>query len=229
VARQPVEDGIALIRHAASEIEAVLERQTAIEVDRNIRRQRDEDPLVSAIVRYANVSGTVRFREAVGPFALLDPEFDAAVERARAAAEPFRARGFAEDLARTPVPGLRASATALEDALRSCELSLLSEILGREISPVERARFGLVRTSETLPESVEAVFGDELRVRVIDAEPIGRGTLVLLLNRPATEAEAAALAEVVRLFGVVAALRLLIWHRDSAVLEAEPSERSGSQ
>lgn len=219
MARRPIEEGIALIRSAASEIEAVLRDRTDIQVRRFIRKQRDDDPLIGAVVSYHNLSGTVLYRETIEPsFGIVDPAFDVAVQRAVAAAEPSRARGFMEDLQQTQVPNLRSQATTLEESLRLCELEMLTQAFPQPISSIERARFILERQGKTLGQSVAVVFGGLRPDRVEDSATLDVAAVSeQLLSRRPTKQEGKVLTDVAQLFGYGSALQLLIDHPDSAI------------
>jgi hypothetical protein len=217
-ARRPIEEGIALIRSAAGEIEALLRLHTDVQVQRFIRKQRDDDPLVGAVISYSNLSGTVSYRATVGPFELVSPELEEAIQRARAAAEAARTRGLMEDLQRTEVPNLRNQAATIEESLRLCELEMLSQALPYPISSIERARFMLERQEKTLSQSVGVLFGGLTSHPVDDSAALDvQAISEQLLNRRPTKQEAKVLSDVVQLFGYGSALQLLINHPDAAI------------
>jgi hypothetical protein len=214
-ARQPVEDGIAVIRDAAAEIDGAVFRGNAIVVQRFVRKQRDDDPLIGATVTYSNVSGTASFERTVGPFGILDPALEAGIEQAREAAESVRQRGLAEDRERAQVPALREMAAKLEESLRLCEFDAVSQTLQLPLAGLARARFVMLRQDRTLSESLQAVLSDAVGAtdegRSLDVARAGRQ----LLTRPPTEEELAAFGHVADSLGTAMLAKLLLNHPDS--------------
>lgn len=221
-ARQPLEDGVAVIRAAANEIEAAVRRENVINESRSESKKLNEEGIwdyyVTAVISYSNLSRTVSYSETVGPFERGDEGFREGVLRARAAAQAAENRGLLDDWERARIPTLRSFAVTLDESIRLCELEMLSQALPYPIGRVARARFILARREMTLSQSAQVVFAgvgfpSAEESRSLDISKLGEH----LLQRRPTDDEARVLADVANVFGHGSLMQLLINHADSTI------------
>ena len=158
VGSTPINQGISIIRSAASQIEAAISSTNTIREQRGTKRKiriippsegggRETIVTWTFSIRYSNVSGTAAYSGSTstedGPE---EPEFLQAIQQLRNEANAARQRGLADDTANAAIVEMRGIADQAELALRSCEskhFGLL--VFGRELNFIERAKYADIR------------------------------------------------------------------------------------
>lgn len=207
VARQPVADGIALIRSCATQL-----RQGITEANRiTTRTWTTSGPFpphggprpVRHFFRisYSNVSGTSSFVNQYGPQEDEPIETDGPL----AAAEAARAKGLADDTAAARLAELDDAADRFERMLLQSELRLLTDAVGHTATALEAARYRQARRENGIARAVSQVLpGWDDPADDVDADT----AIDVLTGGRTTPGDADLYAKVAQRFGVSSAVQL---------------------
>lgn len=230
----PINQGINIIRSAASQIETAILSTNTIRELRGSKRKVINIPKSEGggreviatwmfSISYSNVSGSVAYSSSTsteaddGPE---DPGFLQAIQQLRNEANAARQRGLADDMANAAIVEMRGIADQAELALHRCEAKHLGRLVfGRELNFIERAQYvntrrennpkiSILRLAESSSIRSERVLGKTDNVKTLAGG---------LMKRPLSAEEESALKALGESFGPHQVAIAILNHPDCAI------------